>query len=194
MDNASFFKKTPKAKGTHKMPLVPRTPIMDVADNNKAKNKRTGSTKPKPRPKTLMLQPQVKQADFEKKKVAEPRKAYKGRSKRTEEPRDVFRHPSSVGVPLEPKSSGGKGETTKQLGTQKMIKPVHEPFRQEQEVVYEPKKVPRYASSRETFDDEGLDFNFKKGIPVHKSDEPSTTLHSPQGRLPDEFHNIQFER
>jgi len=63
------------------MPLVPRTPIMDVAENNKAKNKRTGSRKPKPPPKTLKLQPQVKQEEFAKKQVGStgPSKAYKGR-------------------------------------------------------------------------------------------------------------------
>ena len=60
-------------------------------------------------------------------------------------------------------------------------------------MTYEPRRVPRYASSRETYDDEKIDFNFQKGIPVHRSDEPKTVLHSDQGRLPDEFHNTRYE-
>ena len=121
-------------------------------------------------------------------------KAVKGHNKRSDAKKDVFKHPSPIGTPLAPSSSGQKGEaSSKKLGSQQMIKPKHDPFMHEQEVKYEPRKVPRYASSRETYDDEKIDFNFQKGIPVHKSDEPHTTLHSADGRLPDEFHNTRYE-
>ena len=48
--------------------------------------------------------------------------------------------------------------------------------------------MPKYAVSREPYDDEEVSFNFKKGVPVQKTDEPMTTIHG-HGRLPDEFHN-----
>jgi len=47
-----------------------------------------------------------------------------------------------------------------------MVKPVHKPFKPEHPVVYAPHRVPKYASSRETYDAEDMQFNFKKGIPV----------------------------
>lgn len=59
-DNGSFLPQAPKGT-SDKMPLVPRTPVVGLADNNKAKNKRTGSTKPKPRPEALKLQPHINQ-------------------------------------------------------------------------------------------------------------------------------------
>jgi len=75
-----------------------------------------------------------------------------------------------------------------------MIKPVHEPFKPEQAVVYSPHKVPKYAGSREAYDAEDYTFNFKEGIPVKHTDEPVTAMHDPHRRLPDEFHNTEFEK
>ena len=103
LDNGSFLPMGPQSN--EKMPLTPRVPAVNN-ENNKAKNKRTGSTKPKARPQNLRLEPQVKQEEFAKKQVADQRKAYKGHSKRTEPKKSQYRHPSSLGTPLEPKTSG----------------------------------------------------------------------------------------
>ena len=39
-----------------------------------------------------------------------------------------------------------------------------------------------------------MTFNFKSGKPVQQPKEPTVELHAPHGRLPDEFHNVQYEK
>ena len=110
------------ASNAKKMKLVPRTPIIDTRESQKLRQ-----SKPKrAEPKTLSLSPNIKQDEFEKKKAAAPAKPFKGKQKRAIEGRQRYTHPSSVGVPLEPKQAGSS--------KREMVKPVQHPFSQHHHV------------------------------------------------------------
>jgi len=77
--------------------LRPRTPLVH---NDKTKNKRpqkTKSTTP-----ALALEPKVHQDQFDKKKAAPPSKAYHSKAKKPEDAYLKFKHPSPIGLPIEP--------------------------------------------------------------------------------------------
>ena len=54
--------------------------------------------------------------------------------------------------------------------------------------------MPRYADFDQDIDAEDMKFNFKAGKAIAKPQGPMVELHGPHGRLPDEFHNVEFER
>lgn len=173
-----------------KSPLVPRK--FDNSKNDKTKNKRVME---KPTPVKLDLQPKIKADQYQKKKADPPRKAYQGKTKRQEAPKDRYKNPRTVGRPVEPVQVGEnpKGRT-KQLGSQTVVKRPAEGFKEEKEVQYEPRSVPRYQDIDQNVDSEEIKFNFKSGQPVRKTQGPKTELRDAHGRMPDEFHNYEFER
>ena len=58
--------------------------------------------------------------------------------------------------------------------------------------------MPRYASARTDFDAEDLKFDFKSGQQPSSGSktygQPKTKMSNPNGCLPDEFHNTEYER
>ncbi len=109
--------------------------------------------------------------EFNKRKARAPRKAYQGKTRRSD-PKDTYKSPRAIGSPTQP--------------TQNLQKEV---------VKTEPRTVPREAAARTDYDEEDLKFNFKSGKePVKTAEQPLTRMSNPHGRLPDEFHNKQFEK
>ena len=66
-------------------------------------------------------------------------------------------------------------------------------FKESRDVVYQPRRVPRYTDFDQDIDGEDMSFNFKSGKAPKQPMEPMTELHGSSGRLPDEFHNVEFE-
>ena len=87
-----------------KMGLTPRRPI-DYYVNDKTKNRRTTE---KPKPESLELVPKVKQDEFSKKKGPTPSIAYKGKTKRPEQPKDRYKNPRPLGGTVVPVREGEK--------------------------------------------------------------------------------------
>ena len=65
---------------------------------------------------------------------------------------------------------------------------------EEQPNAYQPRSVPKYsADAEQNIDGEDMSLHVKSGK-VIKSTGPKTELYHAHGRLPDEFHNTQFEQ
>ncbi len=134
------------------------------------------------------MQPNVKEDDYARKKASPAPKAYTGRTKRQEDPKERYRNPRALGTPVEPVKDGEK--PTRQLGSQPVVKPAPKGFKDEKEVQYEPRRVSRYPDPEADIDGEELKFNFKEGKPVKQPAKwDADELDNPHGLLPDEFHN-----
>lgn len=59
-----------------------------------------------------------------------------------------------------------------------MVKRPQEGFKDEKDVQYEPRRVPRYSDYDLNIDGEDMTYNFKAGKTVHEPQEPMTELHS----------------
>lgn len=53
--------------------------------------------------------------------------------------------------------------------------------------------MPRYSDIDHDIDSEKMTYNFKSGKGLREPTEPMTELHGQHGRLPDEFHNTEYE-
>lgn len=132
---------------------------------------------------------------YKSKKADPPKKAYQGMQKKQEPFKDRYRNPKMLGTPVEPVTPGSnpKGET-RQLESQKVVKRAPEGFKDEQQVVYQPRSVPKYSDIDQNIDAEDMKYNFKSGKGVNMPKEHMTELHGQHGRLPDEFHNTDYEQ
>lgn len=136
------------------------------------------------------LTPKIKEEEIAKRQAPAPRKPYQGTAKKIEAPKYGFKHPSPVGLPLQPVLDGHEVPrgTKKQLGSTKMVKGKAETFKEEQEVVYGARRVDRFASADADIDAEDGNLNFKRAGFVPETHSKLLK----EARKPDEFHNVEF--
>ena len=94
---AQTDRQTNKAEMGH---LVPRMPLLDQEVNDKSKNKRETRRE---KPQALGLTAKVKEDEFQKKLADAPKKAYMGLKPMSEDLKDRYKHPASLGHVVEPR-------------------------------------------------------------------------------------------
>ena len=151
---------------------MPRKP--GKAPNDKRMNKREPT---KARAKPLQLHPAVPTDKYNSQKASQPKQAYQGKPSKDD---PLYKNPRSLGTPVEPVAPG---ENLKGEG-----------FQEERPNAYQPRSVPKYsADTKQNIDGEDLSLHVTSGK-VIKSTGPMIELHHAHGRLPDEFHNTEFEQ
>ena len=147
--------------------LVPRKP--GKVPNDKRMNKREPT---KAHAKPLQLHPAVPADKYASQKADQPKQAYQGRQSHEEAHYSTTTR--TLGAPVEPVSKGANME--------------------EQPNAYQPKTVSKYsADTAQNIDGEDMSLHVISGK-VAKPTGPVTELRHAHGRLPDEFHNTEFEQ